>query len=204
MAWGENDVALDPDFAPLLRHYDLHALDASGSTVMGCWSDFRLAYYNRAWEAFALNNGGTDLTERYPLGRKLTDALPESLERFYVDRWSAVLELNQPWEHTYLCSAPDVEREMIMRVLPLDGRGFLMVHTPVRERAMPAAPADLEKSYKTASGFIVQCAHCRRVRRPDDPSHWDWIPAYVAKAPAMTSHTVCEPCLGFYYPPPDE
>ncbi|MDQ3034620.1 MAG: hypothetical protein M3Y87_19580 [Myxococcota bacterium] len=59
----------------------------------------------------------------------------------------------------------------------------------------------IEALYRDPNGMLVQCSHCRRVRR-GDPSvtAWDWVPEYVARPQPRTSHGLCAVCLDFYYP----
>gem|GEM_PF-7135292 len=47
---------------------------------------------------------------------------------------------------------------------------------------------------------IVQCIHCRRTKRPTAGSNWDWIPEWINSFPENTSHGLCEPCYGYFYP----
>ena len=53
--------------------------------------------------------------------------------------------------------------------------------------------------YRSAEGVLVQCCHCRRVRRIEEPMVWDWVPAWLTAGPEGTSHGLCEPCVGFHY-----
>ena len=54
--------------------------------------------------------------------------------------------------------------------------------------------------YLDASGLVIQCAHCRKVRNQQRPGGWDWVPVLVAQTYPMTSHGLCPACLDFYFP----
>lgn len=53
------------------------------------------------------------------------------------------------------------------------------------------------------NAIVHQCCHCRRIRHPEAPGRWDWVPALVATPSPRTSHTLCAACLDFYYPEDD-
>ncbi len=138
-------------------------------------------------------------------------AIAPPLQAFYHSLFELAMEdasrfATGPVRHTYECSSASEHRRYQMSVYPLPPRrGVLVVNALV-----VSGPHDLEArpphppsgDYIDARGFARQCAHCRRISNPAQPGRWDWVPAWVERAPPHTSHTICEPCLLFYYGPP--
>jgi len=191
----------DPNFLPYLAPFDLDALEKQESTVYGTWADLRLAYVNQGWDSFAQANGGDP--SRDVLGSSLLRAISEPLQSIYQRQFDCVLREARPWEHTYECSSAEQQRYFHMLVFPLpDHRGLLFVHSQVRGQLHPGPVCKFSSArYLDAHGLIHQCAHCRRVRRANSTSNWDWVPDLVRKPDLRTSHGVCPACYGFYYSP---
>lgn len=57
-----------------------------------------------------------------------------------------------------------------------------------------------ESRYTDDGGLIALCCHCLRTRRPSDPLTWDWVPGYILRQPARSTHTICEACMNLFYP----
>lgn len=189
-------------FLELLTEFKVPALLESRDVIYGLWPDLSLAFTNAAWHKFAADNAGLPtISEQWGLGRCISDAIPEPLKSFYEDKYRDCLNTATPWEHTYECSSADTLRLFHMTALPIGKhRAILVVNslrieTPMdRESATPR-----EATYLNRHGMIVQCAHCRRVRRREPEIGWDWVREWVREPFHSTSHTICEPCLGFYF-----
>lgn len=191
-----------PHFLRLLEEFEFGELESAGGTVYGLWPDLRLAYMNAAWSRFAAENGGEPaIAQHWGLGRCILEAISEPLRPFFMQNYSRCLEEGRPWEHIYQCSSAEYYREYHMTVFPLGGReGLLVVNSLRVETPHPsvALPALVER-YRTADGIVCQCSHCRRTRRIDNPSVWDWVAQWVKQSPPETSHGICPECLGFHY-----
>jgi hypothetical protein len=179
-------------------------LDDSRDLAWGLDAGLRLAYLNRGWYA-AIERAQTHTAmARWTIGAPALDAIAGPQRAFYEAAFANVVLTGQPWQHRYLCPTPAAERTFWMRVDPV-GAGRLLVVSGLAVQAPPsdiaAARARDRAAYVDARGVVVQCGSCRRVRRPDDPSRWDWVGSYVADPPDGTSHGVCPACLGLYYPP---
>lgn len=89
------DCSKYENFASQLRGFDKEALREQEGVVFGLLPDLRLAFLNRAWSAFALQNGGGPTFEStWSLGRSVLDAISLPLQPFYVtdaDRRSTAL-----------------------------------------------------------------------------------------------------------------
>lgn len=195
------EITITDGFASAIEGYDVAALADDASTIIGVDADLRIALYNPAYTRFAeQNGGGSQFLERWGLGASLVAAIPEVLTPFYVPRFRAALTATEPWRHTYECSSPDVERTMHLEAFPLGGRGLLFVHSLRVEvpHTRAAVHAGVEV-YRSSNGLIVQCAHCRRLRHPDDARRWDFVPAAVTRAGEQVSHGLCQTCAGHYF-----
>ena len=196
---------LAPGFADLLGSHDVAELQAHTGSICGLWPDYRIAYVNPAWFTFGLDNGSDpDELGKWGLNANLMQALPPSLVEFYRANFDSCLHTGCVWTHQYECSSADRYRRFHQIVYPLErGAGLLVVHSLVLERVHnPAERASCPPSeaYRGAGGFLVQCAHCRRMRHGVDPDRWDWVPEWVERPQSATSHTVCPPCFSHYYP----
>lgn len=195
----------DPNFLSLLVGFE--SLEGEHETVFGLWPDLRLAYVNPAWFRFARENEGEPAISRdWTLGRCILDAVAEPLRPFFVGNYSRCLEINRPWEHVYECSSDEKYREFHMTVFPLERAQGLLVVNSLRIETTPhrEAKAAVQRDYRSDDGLILQCCHCRRVRRRTDPGGWDWVPEWVRQCPPKTSHGICEPCFAYYYSDPGE
>jgi hypothetical protein len=193
------------NFSPLLLDpFDVAVMDAMPVPVCGLTPELTIGYVNRAWTAFARANGGAGQEDRWGLGANVLAVTPAVLRPFYEQMFARAVETHAPVEHDYECSSPTHQRRFRMRVFPTPAGGFVVVHSLLREAAHSIeAHAAVEKLYRDRHGLIVQCAHCRRVRRAITPAAttalWDWVPDYVAHMPARTSHGLCVACRDYFY-----
>lgn len=192
----------DPDFLPLLKDFSIDELESAGGAIYGLWPDLTLAYMNAAWARFAFENGANaDFFNQWGIGRSVLDAIAEPLRPFFIENYRRSLEQMRPWEHIYQCPSALRYREFHMVVYPLGQReGLLVVNSLLVESAHTQVSwPPIYETYHEPSGMICQCCHCRRTRRADDHSVWDWVAEWVRESPSGTSHGICPPCFGFYY-----
>ncbi len=192
--------AVAPSFRAQLSGYDLDSLDQLGDSILGITSELRIGYWNRGWARFAVENDGAQVLERWTLGASIAGVVPAQLQAAF----DAALDGARPGalgpRLRYQCSSPSIERHLDMQVHRLPA-GFLIVHATRREGPVPWAPSlDTVEAYRDDAGMVVQCANCRRVRRPRTASRWDWVPALVAQRVPLVSHGLCAPCIGLLYP----
>jgi hypothetical protein len=202
------DMRTEPGFKKLLEPLNLTGLENHRGTVFGIWEDRRLAYFNPWWYRFARENDGEDaIILDWNLGRSVMDSVPGSLKEFYENLYRSVFEKDPTSgpqvRHEYECSSPDIFRRYLMTLYRLgEAEGILVVNSLVVEE--PHDPGTrpshepLPAAYVDENGFIHQCAGCRRVMNLKEEDRWDWVPAWVAKPPLRTSHTLCSTCLPFF------
>jgi hypothetical protein len=204
------ELRSDQSFLQLLSEDYLRALECYPHTVYGVWSDLRLAYTNPAWFLFAQRNGGQHITEDWPIGRPVLDAVPEIGRHWYSEFFAEALRRQKeshPKQHEYECSSSKLYRRFVMTAYPLENsqKGLVLVHSLSVQTAQPseAAPVLLLEAlarYTQSTGLIRQCMHCRRVCRPHDPDRWDWVPALVDEPQRNVTHGLCGICLEHFYP----
>jgi len=203
------NTRLDDNFGELLQPYfKLEDLEKTRAIVFGLWPDFRLAYFSPAWVKFAEQNGGQPkVGADWGLGTRYFDAIPEPLRPFYQRFLTTTADAGasmHPSSHVYECSAPTLFRKFSMQVYSLRNRaGFIIVNSLVVEAPhdpLTRAPHDADvNQYLDERGLVVQCSHCRLVRHAGAKDRWDWVPEWVGRCPANTSHGLCEMCFKYYY-----
>lgn len=197
-------LQVDSGFEKLLGAHSGDDLDAEGGSVIGLWPDGRIALVNDAWGRFAAENDGGAVTQRWPLGSELLSGISGVLREYYSRAFERVRATRMPWEQTYQCHAPNVPREFRLRVLPLQERALLLVHSPVVDfQGIPleAPPSnDVVSSYIGPGGMVRQCSNCRRTQRRGSGEAWDWVRAYVSHPPGNVTHGICRTCIRHYYP----
>src|SRR5579864_6091142 len=99
----DRTLACDPEFLPALEAFDLDALERDPSVIYGLSPELTLAYTNPAWRTFALDNGGADVLERFPLGTPVLAGTSGEALPFYEAKLRSALTARKPWEHTYEC-----------------------------------------------------------------------------------------------------
>jgi hypothetical protein len=192
----------DPRFLALLDGFRIDLLHNDGGTIFGLWPDLTLAYVNLEWGRFARQNGGEPrISSEWTRGRCVLDAIAEPLRPFFTDNYRRCLQEGRPWEHAYECSSAARYRQFHMTTFPVGREQGLLVVNSLRLEAVHTRVAcpPLDALYRDEHGLLVQCSHCRRVRRVGAHQIWDWVPAWVTDQPPSTSHSLCGPCVGFYY-----
>ena len=194
-------------FESLLDGYPLADLERHDGPIYGLWQDLSLAYFNAAWDRFALQNGGdTEFLDRWSEGASILEAFPEKLRAFYKLSYEKCLATGEPWEHEYECSSPSVFRKFHQIVYPLKDAALIVVNSLVAEQPHDPSQGETgnvdESLYRDEDGFVHQCAHCRRVQRQSDELTWDWVPDWVASIPPDSTHTFCPTCYGHYWGKP--
>lgn len=201
----------DESFLRMLPASYLSALEASGQTVYGVWEDLTLAYTNPSWFSFASQNAGDRVISVWPIGRSVADAIPPTAQDWYREFFAAAFRYQgaHPPQHEYECSSAELYRRFHMTAYALcenSRSGLVIVHsllieTPHTERPGTGAPAAAAAKVYTepTTGLICQCMHCRRVRRPLEPTLWDWVPVLLREPQPNVTHGMCEFCSEHFY-----
>jgi hypothetical protein len=150
-----------------------------------------------------VENGGGLLRPR-ALGLSVIDLTPAPLKEFFEKGYRNALSTGRVWQHCYDCSSPELFREYQMRVYPnRETAQLVVVHSLVVETPHFISERDLfapnEEVYADRNGIVTICCECRRTCRAGESSVWDWVPAYIERAPQRISHGICDACLNIYY-----
>ena len=179
--------------------------ESSEDTVYAIDQQLRIVYVNPSWCRFARENGGEPSISRdWSVGAKLFDSIASPLRPYIESTYAQCLEALRPSGFEYECSGPGTYRLYRQSIFPLDPSGLVLVNSLVEERPFREGerpPHEPDRShYLTVDGVIVQCCHCRRVKREGTEGRWDWVPAWVERSPEETSHGLCPICLEYFYP----
>jgi hypothetical protein len=188
-------------FIDILTDFEIDSLTHANETIYGMWPDFTIAFINTGWMRFAAANGGRRIMREWLLGRCVMDAVAVPLRPFFEINYARCLREQRPWEHIYECSSANVYRTFHMITFPLKNSGGLLVVNSLRQESAHSRTASppIAEFYANEHGLIVQCCHCRRIRRPETAQTWDWVPEWAANQPCNTSHSLCPPCMAFHY-----
>lgn len=188
------------DLPPYLARFDLDRLARETASVIALDGAYVIRWVNSGWEQFARENQGDEVLHRWAPGASYLDGIAGPLRDLFKSAFDNAQLVEEPFELEYECSSPECFRACQLRGFPFKHEGLLLSHTVVVETPHErVASAALEARYRDATGgMILQCANCRRVRRPDARS-WDWIPAWVEHVPEDTSHGICPACRGYYW-----
>lgn len=164
-----------------------------------------LAYCNKAWDRFALENGGApEILRASQIGRPIMRAVPALLQPFYQALYARAMGGGRGGDHFYECSSPDRSRWFHMHVTRMElvnHAPFLVaIHSMIVEGPMSrTAHAYTPEKYKNEFGLITMCAHCRRTLVPDSKNVWVWVPELLQRMTGDVSHGLCQVCFGVHY-----
>src|ERR1044071_6838845 len=113
-------------FEALLGAHSVESIEAERGSVIGLWSDARIALLTSGWQRFAHENVGGAVLERWPLGSDFFSGISGVLRDYYAQAFARVVRTGQPWEHSYECHSPATARQFRLRTLPLAGGALLL------------------------------------------------------------------------------
>lgn len=196
-------------------------LDAMDGIAYLVGSEGIILQYGRPnWEAFAVENGATELAEeKNLLGRNIFEFISGEEVRTAYAKIMAELRLDdtKPVILPCRCDSPAAKREQRMAITPLrmDGFvGFLYQVILVDELVRP--PLDILdfKAVRAAMAevarlpLVAMCSYCQEVRSSEAQDDEDgvWIEASEyyrrgGKSKVQISHTICPSCYRDYVEP---
>lgn len=178
----------DDDLFEVLRDSD--------ATTYVLSRDLELMRTNAGWVRFARANGGEHILAEWRPGRRILDAISEVVRPFFSAGYHRALRTGEKWEHDYECSSAIEHRRFRMIAFPTE-RGLVVTHALIIAEPHDREAEPPSEDY-VASGMILMCAHCRRVRNFRQEARWDWVPVLVATMPWNVSYGLCPPCAKFY------
>ena len=177
----------------------LAALDAEREVVYAIDRALLLHFVNHAWEDFARANDGEACLQDYGIGTSVKRAIPAVLCDFYESAFARVFDGGAPLDYLYECPSNAQHRSFRMRADRLTDDGYVIVSNHlVREVDFVCDEPRVPAVYTDGNGLVVQCAHCRRVRRVGTEL-WDWVPSCVSAPTEIISHGPCTSCFAQHY-----
>jgi hypothetical protein len=177
-------------------------LYASKDVIFLVDSELRITYCNPAWDTFAMANGGEGVLAEHVIGSNLMSAIAEPLHPLFRDVCRSCREHHLTFDMDYECSTAALYRLLHVKILPLRASGELaFIHSTRVERPhgveRPAFSATSD--YVGDHGIVTLCCHCRRARRQDASSMWDWVPAFLQPERWKITHGMCPVCVSYFY-----
>ena len=163
--------------------------------------ELRLQDVNEAWDRFAEANGAPDLNLSMVKGTSVLKHTPEILHKFYNEKYEDAKRSPEPISFQYHCSSPEKIRLFRMEISSME-RSFLVVnHLLLEEPCIVREPeTSLDMSlYLRPDNIVTMCANCRKTRRVDSPTTWEWVPEFLQEQKFLVSHGLCPSCLTLVY-----
>nr|WP_319493328.1 hypothetical protein [uncultured Desulfobacter sp.] len=194
-------MIIDSGFETQIAHMDLKSIKNSKDIIYIVDAELKLKAYNRAWQMFALANGGENITQTYDLGACIADVGEEPLKSFMRRKYRKAIALNKMFGFNYECSSEQRLRIFRLNAYPLMNQGGLVIsHHLVKECPHHEESLAFSKQFVNNDGMIVQCMNCRKVKDPNGEDRWLWVPSLLKKGIGNISHGICSRCLDHYYP----
>ena len=145
-----------------------------------------------AWDTFAAENGGAELSLEDVRGRSIWDFVAGEATRMWLETVFQFARLGgTPIERSYRCDSPDVKRFMCMRIVPEQG-GSLRIEHEVLSTEHRAAPVHIQYGSAAMKNMKKRCSVCGciYVNGWQEP-HENFADAsnYI-----IVIYTVCEDC----------
>jgi len=168
-------------------------------------------FVNDAWDRYALENGGAPTCLGSSLigtswvghikGEEARRIHATLLERAVRARGPQLRPITQVGEANTATTAALVSTRLEPVLQAGEPIAVRIVHRTVRVRPIDEVYEVVHRladCYRDASGAILQCSCCRRVRDPADPERWDFVPELLERPPRFTLG-VCELCAELHY-----
>ncbi|MGE0561628.1 MAG: hypothetical protein AB7O47_07415 [Flavobacteriales bacterium] len=188
-------------FLNQLVDFDFETLENNLSSVYAVDKEFKLIYFNKAYFDFAQsNNGEPYLSQKYPLGSYLPDAIYGNIKGFYLDKLKQIILSGKSEHLIYECSSSNTYRQFMQKLYPLRNKsGIVIINSLNVESPVEHDEKSFSENYLQETGFINQCSNCRRTQSAINNALWDWVPIYISKMPSNMSHTICPICYDYYW-----
>ena len=165
-------------------------------------AELRFIECNPVWDRFAEANGGRDIARAAMPGRSILDYVPAVLRTFYVHKYWFAKRTPGWTEFDYDCSSPEKIRLLRMSMMPVEEGILVANHLRLEEDCPPAPPLTeaRKQDYISSGGIVTMCANCRKTKRVDDATTWDWVPEFLHDTGGLpVSHGLCPRCASVFY-----
>ncbi len=168
----------------------------------------RIVAINRAWRAFAINNGARDLKQIGP-GRNYLDECERAAQKGSTDAEHVLIGLRQVLQaesmsffFEYACDAPTIQRWYTLCASPIVAGGYegaLVTHSLSTAEHRARGRLKSDPASEDHEECLTMCSSCKRLRAAD--SLWQEIEDYLfQKYGERYSHGLCAECAEALYP----
>lgn len=191
-----------PSFEQYLEGIALEELSHSDDVTYIIDQQFRLQAYNEAWVRFARDNEGEKVLKRFILGTPILDGFCQEARLYYEYLYRKAMITSAQADHEFQCSSHSTYRRFHQTAYVLKNRqGLTITNRLIEEHPFPEAPLPFSNRYLATNGYILECAHCRKVQNQRGEKTWDWVP-YLIKHPVPNiAHTFCPTCCEVFSNP---
>ncbi|GAB4277216.1 MAG: hypothetical protein Kow0065_24140 [Methylomicrobium sp.] len=158
--------------------------------------DNRIIWVNDAWQCFAAQNGGVDLTDERVIGQSVLEFVSGKVSKQY---WELLLDSVrtgcQPLMIEYRCDSPDMRRNMLMQLRPNEFGTVhivsLLLSSQQRSRAI-----DIRCAKQRSKQTSMRCSVCNRVKYHES---WREVDDIFASAKTqlpilLVTYAICPDC----------
>lgn len=125
-------------------------------------ADDRLVWVDRLWLAFASENGASELTEDFVLGRLLWDFIVgDETCQVYSSIHTRVRGSGQPVVIPFRCDSPTLKRHMRLTIAREEAGQLLYMSSLLRVEPQRELPA-LDRALPRSLNFLTMCSFCKR------------------------------------------
>jgi hypothetical protein len=164
----------------------------------------RIQSVGDGWLAFACANGAPELTPAAVLGRSIGDFIADPGTRHIYGLLYGLVRRGTTLQLPFRCDAPEVERNMLLRLSPAGSGGVRCDTFLLAEQHRPVI-ALLDATAPRGTDFLVMCSWCKRIRHQ---GQWLDLEEGVRRLKLLShapwpelSHGVCPSCIVAYFPP---
>jgi len=192
-------MKIDQDFIPYIYDYNTHSLNNSAAVIYAIDSNYKIRFFNDAWEHFAETNNGCKIATEWGIGANVINAIEGAQKEFYRELYDASINENLIISHQYECSSSTRYRKFKLIGYPLvNQRGLLLENYLISEANIAYnEPPLIVDDYQDNYGIIKQCGHCRKIYNHRQHT-WEWCPSLIDQITLKISHSLCTECLPLY------
>ena len=152
----------------------------------------RIISVGEAWDHFADENGGMNVSSKDVIGRPLWDFVAGDTTRMWLETLFGSARLcGRTIERPYRCDSPNLKRFMQMRI-GFEQGGILRIEHKILATEKRSAPVHFQYRAKALRNTRQRCSICGRVKN----GNWHEPIEANAEVPAviLVVYTVCEDC----------
>lgn len=197
-------MQVDPKFRKKIEYLDQASISESPDVIYIVDDKLVLRAFNDAWVEFALNNAGTSVMQKYPLGTSIQQTFPDTIQEYLTSAFARAMESNIPFELDYECSSANQFRLYHQSAYPIaDAAGLVISNHMIKSKPHTQPAHEFSEAFLDDHGLMIQCSNCRKICDPKNRNRWLWVPDVLDKVYPNTSHAICPRCYDFYYPESD-